>query len=281
MAVVEVELDVPEGVQVRGYERVAGGHAFEVSWGLPEQVTCEKCGCSQRVRAKWADKVQVIRDLDIQGQPAFFVYQPPYQRCERCCHRQWLLAPFKRKHVTVTYRFEEQVLRLLIGSTEQEVARRLGISAEMVRLIVNQRMKDEQAIDPQRVITDVGLDEISLKKRHKLYVTILSDLTDPERPRILAVAKGRDQAAAKACLQRLSPQQRKQVRTHRTDMSAAYACEPLLPNSQRVIDRFHVAQKLGELTDRLRKKDPRLQSAALGGGAEAVPLADVAVPQTA
>jgi transposase len=256
MAVVELELDVPEGVHIRGYERIAGGHAFEVDWPLPEQVSCEKCRCTQRTRVRWADKMQVIRDLDIQEQPAFFVYQPAYHTCERCGHRQWLLPPFKRKHVTVTYRFEEQVLRLLIGSTEEEVARRLGISAELVALIVNHRLKDERQIDPQRVITDVGLDEISLKKRHKLYATILTDLTDPKQPRTLAVAAGRDQAAAEACLQRLSPQQREQIRTHRTDMSAAYACQALLPGSQRVIDRFHVAQKLGDVADRLRKKRP-------------------------
>jgi len=35
-----------------------------------------------------------------------------------------------------TYRFEEYVLRMLIGSNEEEVAGRLGISAETVALIV-------------------------------------------------------------------------------------------------------------------------------------------------
>ncbi|QVL30325.1 transposase [Telmatocola sphagniphila] len=46
------------------------------------------------------------------------------------------------------------------------------------------------------------------------------------------------------------------VRWHHTDMSAAYlkACGVHLPNSQSVIDRFHVAKKLGEVADDLRKK---------------------------
>src|ERR1700677_4876526 len=34
-----------------------------------------------------------------------------------------------------------------------------------------------------------GMDEISLKKRHKLYVTILTDLTRPEQPQVLVVAR--------------------------------------------------------------------------------------------
>lgn len=281
MATVEIELDVPEGVRIRGYERVGDGHAFEVEWDLPETTTCEKCRRCHQTCLKYGDKIQVIRDLDVWGQPAFFVYQPPLHRCPWCNHRQWLLPPFKRKHVTHTLRFEEHVLRMLIGSTEEEVARRLGVSAEMVASIVTHRLQDAPRIAPERVITDVGFDEISLKKRHRLYVTILTDLSDPQSPRILAVAKGRDQAAAEECLKRLSIEQRSQVRTHRTDMSPAFtaAGKAQLPHSRQVIDRFHVAQKLGEAADRVRKKDAGLSQDAVDEGAEGVPLGDVAVPR--
>ena len=92
-------------------------------------------------------------------------------------HRQEHFAPFKRKKVMYTYRFEEYVLRMLIGSNEEEVAVRLGISAETVELIVENQLKDNKRIDPARVIKHVGMDEISLKKRHKLYVTVMTDLT--------------------------------------------------------------------------------------------------------
>ena len=284
MAVVEMELDVPEGVRVCGYERIDGGHAFEVEWTLPKEITCEKCRRPpQRVDVEWGDRMQVVRDLEVWGQPGFFVYQPPFHRCGWCRHRQWLLPPFKRKHVTVTLRFEELVLRMMIGSTEEEVARKLGISAEMVSLIIKHRLQDEQRIDPQRVITDVGLDEISLKKRHKLYATFLTDLTDPNRLRILAVAPGRDQAAAASCLNRLSERQRAQVLNHRTDMSPAYtaAGDALLPNSQQVVDRFHVAQKLGKVVDRVRKKNACLQKEPVGEATQTIPFADVGLPQTA
>ena len=84
---------------------------------------------------------------------------------------------------------------VLIGLSEQDVARRLGISAEMVRQIMNHRMKDERRIDSDRGLTDVGMDEISLKKRHQLYATVLTDLKNLEQPRTLTVAWGRDQTA--------------------------------------------------------------------------------------
>jgi transposase len=150
------------------------------------------------------------------------------------------------------------VLVSLIGSTAEDVAQRMGIAAETVERIVKNRIEDAKAkqVDPQRKIERLGMDEISLRKGHKGYATILTDLTDPKHPEILAVAKGRDEAAGQACLERLSPEQRAAVGCHHTDMSPAYlkACRELLPNSQSVIDRFHVAKKLGEVADALRKK---------------------------
>jgi Transposase len=193
--------------------------------------------------------------------------------------RSW---PFKRKDVSYTYRFEEHVLRTLIGSNETETARRLGISAETVAHIVHLQLTDakDKEIDPERVITHVGLDELSLKKRHKLYVTLLTDLSDPQRPRILAVAPGRDEAAGRQCLEKLSASQREQVQTYRVDMGAAYnkVGKQLLPNARAVIDRFHVAQKFGEAVDAERKKNHAgLQGEADQGRAEGVSRFDVGV----
>ena len=146
----------------------------------------------------------------------------------RCNYRQHIIPPFKRKDVSYTYRFEQFVLRSLIGSTAEEVARRLGISAETVDRIVENQLTEDRQIDPQHVITDIGLDELSLKKRHRLYVTLMTDLSDPTRPQILAVERGRDTTATLKCLDRLTQEQRQQVRTHRVDMGPAYpaACRP-------------------------------------------------------
>jgi transposase len=283
MAEIKLELDVPPGIRVVNYERHGEAHAFEVSWDLPAEHGCPKCRRSEPTRPEYANHVHAIRDLDVWGQPSFFVYQPAFHRCGYCNHRRYLTPPqpFKREHVTYTFRFEQQVLRMLIGSTEEEVARRLGISAEMVATIVRNQLQDENPLDSSTPITDVGMDEISLKKRHKLYATILWDLSDAAHPRVLAIASGRDEAAAQKCLERLSPEQRAQVRTHRTDMSPAFAagCAALLPHSQQVIDRFHVAQRLGEVVDDVRKKDATFQAEPLAEGAEAVSLADVAVSQ--
>ena len=284
MTQLTIEVDLPPDVTITAYRRCGKGHGLEVSWPLPTQCRCDRCHREQKAHWEFKDTVQVVRDLDILGEPSFWIYRPAYQRCDYCCHRQHLIPPFKRKETSYTYRFEQQVLRLLIGSNEEEVARRLGISAEMVDLIVRHQLADAKAkeVDPQRVVTDVGIDELSLKKRHKLFCTLLTDLSNPAQPEILAVAEGRDEAAARQCLEKLSETQRLGVKVYRADMAQAFhnACRALLRNAMAVVDRFHVAKNFNEVIDKLRKKNHAgVQGETAQGRAEGVPRADVAIPQ--
>jgi len=283
MARVTIEVDLPPDLTLIAYQRHGDGHGFEVSWPLPTRCRCDHCRRDEPAHLEFKDGVQVVRDLDLWGQPSFWIFRPAYHRCPYCGHRQHLIPPFKRKDTSYTYRFEQHVLRLLIGSNEEEVARRLGIAAETVGWIVRHQLADAKAkdIDPQRVVTDVGIDELSLKKRHKLYATLLTDLTDPERPEVLAVADGRDEAAAGKCLEKLAPAQRQQVRSYRADMAQAFhnACRELLPQARPVVDRFHVAKKFNEAIDGQRKKNlPGVQGEAVQGGATGVSLLAVGIP---
>jgi transposase len=259
MATVTIDVDLPPGVTLTAYARHGDGHGFEVTWPWPSRCRCDSCHKEDDAHLEVKDSVQVVRDLDLWGQPSFWIYPTAFHRCPWCHHRQHLIPPFKRRDVSYTLRFEQHVLRSLIGSNEAEVARRLGISAETVGRIVRNQLADLQAkdVDPQRVITDVGIDELSLKKRHKLYVTILTDLTNPDRPEVLAVAAGRDEAAGRKCLEKLSAEQRLRVQAYRADMGQPFqaACRGLLTNAQAVVDRFHVAKKFNEAIDGQRKKN--------------------------
>jgi transposase len=264
MASITIDVDLPEGVTITAYQRHGDGHGFEVSWPLPTRVRCERCRFEAASALEYKNGVQVIRDLEVWNQPSFWIYQPAFHRCPHCHHRQYLIPPFKRKDTSYTYRFEKHVVRLLIGSNVAEVGRRLGISAEMVELIVRNQLADTRAkaVEPTRVLTDLGIDELSLKKRHKLFVTILTDLSDPDHPEVLAVAAGRDEAAARKCLEKLSETQRQAVRTYRADMGQAFhnACQALLPKAKAVVDRFHVAKAFNEAIDGQRKKKSRART---------------------
>jgi transposase len=280
MASITIDIDLPEGITVTSYHRLGEAHAFEVDWTWPVQWCCPRCGHEEMARWELTGKARVLRDLDVWGQAGFWTYPAAFHRCEHCHHRQDLIPPFKRKEASYTYRFEQHVVRMLIGSNESEVARRLGISAETVAHIVKLQVNAAKKVDPARVITDVGMDEISLKKRHKLYVTILTDLTRPEQPEVLAVMAGRDEAAATKCLECLSLQQRAAVLRYRVDMGAAYnsVCARLLPKAAGVIDRFHVAKLFNDAIDGERKKNhAAVQGEVESGPAERLSIANVAV----
>ena len=97
------------------------------------------------------------------------------------------------------------------------MARRLGVSAETVAPIARNQAAEAKAVDPNPVITAVEIAELSLKKRHKLQdVTILTDLSDPDKPCVLAVIK--DGATARECLGQLAEEQRRGVRAQREGM---------------------------------------------------------------
>jgi transposase len=268
MASVTIDVDLPPGVTITGYGRHGDDHGFEVAWPLPERCRCDGSGRQDKVRLEFRDTPQVVRDLDLWGQPSFWVYRPCYHCCPCCGRRQFVIPPLKRKDASYTYRVELHGLRQLISSNEEEVARRLAVSAETVARIVRNQLADakDKEVDPARAVTDVGIDELRPKKPYQLYVTILTDLSDPDRPAVLAVAAGRDEAAARARLGKLSEAQRQEVRTYRADMAAAFhdACRELLPKDRAVVARFHVAEKLNKAINHERKKNGRAGGAGPG-----------------
>jgi hypothetical protein len=150
VASVTIEVDLPPGLEITGYDRHQDGHGFEVRWPLPEGCCCQRCGHEDRALIEFKATPQAVRDLDVWGQPSFWIDQAPFHRCARCDYRQHLIPPFKRKDTAYIFRFEQFVLRSLIGSTAEDVARRLGIAAETVERIVEYQLAEERRIDPRR-----------------------------------------------------------------------------------------------------------------------------------
>ena len=163
---INVELDLPVRVELLGYERSRDGHGSEVKLPLPAVCRCERCSHEEPATREYKNTVYMVRDLDLWGQPSFLIFRPCFHRCSRCAHRQEHFAPFKRKKVMNTYRFEQHVLQVLIRSNEEEVPQRLGISAETVALIVENKLQDDKQIDAAPGNQTRGHARDRLKKGH-------------------------------------------------------------------------------------------------------------------
>src|SRR3954469_22818250 len=86
-ASVMIDVDLPPGVEITAYERHQDGHGFEVRWPLPKFCRCERCGLEDRAQIEYKTSPQAVRDLDVWGQPSFWIYQAPSHRCARCDYR--------------------------------------------------------------------------------------------------------------------------------------------------------------------------------------------------
>ncbi len=104
---VEIEVDLPDGVTVHGYERRRRAHLFEIDFELPERCVCPKCRREADMNVRLKNEVLTVRDLDLFGQPTFWVYQPPMHQRPHSRQRTRLPTPFKRPRAIYTYRFEE------------------------------------------------------------------------------------------------------------------------------------------------------------------------------
>ena len=102
----------------------------------------------------------------------------------------------------------------------------------------------------------MGIDEISLKKRHKLFVLIISDI---EQKCVQAVLPERIEESLESWIDNLSVSQRKAIRYASIDMWSPYyyAVRKKSPRAKIVVDRFHVMKQLNRRISRIRRKIQR------------------------
>jgi len=110
---------------------------------------------------------------------------------------------------------------------------------------------------PLQAVEELSVDETSVKKGHN-YMTILADR---DRKKVVGVAQGKDyEAFAHALIDtEVRGAYREEVNTVIMDMSASYikGATTDLPQASIVFDRFHIAQKINEAVDEIRRQDQR------------------------
>jgi transposase len=100
------------------------------------------------------------------------------------------------------------------------------------------------------------MDELALKKRHKQYVLVLSDL---ERRYVIAVLPSREQQELKNWLNTLSQEQKQAIQVVSMDMWNPYRSfvKQHLSHARIVADRFHVMKQLNDQLTKARRKIQR------------------------
>jgi transposase len=210
---------------------------------------CPHCGCiSMNVHQ---EENRCIRHLDVWGRKTFLHFLSRRFRCEDCNKIFTEQLSFVDSHRRQSCAFEMHVYQSCLAATHKSVATREMLSHSTVKEIFNRLAALKTKSITCNTIKVLGIDEISLKKRHRQFVLVISDIS---RKCVLAVLPDREKKTLETWIESLSPKTRKSIRFVSIDMWKPYyqAARSKLPHAKVVVDRFHVMKQLNMRLTKLR-----------------------------
>lgn len=198
-----------------------------------------------------AHKERCVRDCDVWGKRTFLHFQTRRFECPECGHRfteELKDIAWRRRQ---TMRFEQQVYEACLGNSKKRTADIFHLSYSTVDGIFKRWVKKQRKGKQLGCVRVLGIDEISLKKRHKQFAVVISDL---ERHCVLTVLPDRKHETLQKWFDTLSDEQRAAIKTVSMDMWGPYRhfFKKHFPKAHRVADRFHVMQQLNKQLGKAR-----------------------------
>ena len=195
MVLVELPLDIPD-IAVKQTISTCDQFTIEVE-STVTGTTCHKCG--QPISKPFGKGREVsLRHSSAFGKAVVIKIAPPRYQCTNCAGNPTTTqtASWYTQGCSLTLSFENQILKSLINGTVEDVALKEGVGYETVMGVLKRRIKTETDWEIIDKIDFIGLDEISLKKGHKDFVTVVSALTGDDLT-ILAILEGREKKTVK------------------------------------------------------------------------------------
>lgn len=194
-----------------------------------------------------------VRHLDIWGMKTLVHFPQRRFGCSVCGRPfsevpAWI-DPQRRQ----TLAFELHIYERVKGKTpRRQVARQEGMHEAVVAEIFKRQARRALRSTTRQTVRVLGVDEIALRKGHKQYALVISDL---ERHRVIAVLPDRRKTALEAWLLQLPPEEQRAIKTVSMDMWEPYrqAVQHCVPHAEIVADRFHVMKQLNHKLDLLRR----------------------------
>jgi len=240
-----------EDLRVKGYERDEG--TGEIIWLCEVKHKVSVCPRCQQVSAQIHDRrVRVKRDVSVFGLRSYLEYEQRRFGCEQC------KQPFAESVVDIeagrryTVRYERYIYEQYRENSIQAIHRLEGIGYKAAEGIFYRQAQADLENQGLRLVRRLGVDEISMKKRHRQFILVLSDL---DRNCVIAVLEERHKEKLEAWFDGLSAAQRAAIEEVSMDMWSPYrqAVEAKLPQAAIVADRFHLMQNLNRAVTTARR----------------------------
>lgn len=207
----------------------------------------DRCPVHDTVEKTW-------RHLDFFQHKAFLHARVPRVRCPEHGVRL-VVVPWARPGSGFTMLFEALVLTFAEAMPMRKVAETVREHDTLVWRIVEHHVHAARAKEDFSAVRRVGMDETAAR-RGQDYISLFADL---DAGRVLFATEGRDSATVEQFAVDLAAHggDPAQVSTTSSDMSAAFIAgiKQYLPNAQLTFDRFHLAAKLSEAVDAVRRDE--------------------------
>ena len=219
---------------------------------------CRKCG-QEITEEQGEDETIRLRHIPMMDHKVYLEIRPKRYICRNCSGKptttQRLAWYDARTGQTKAY--EKYLLRQLVNSTVEDVSIKEDIGYKAIEAIIARNIRSTVNWDEFENLNILGIDEISLKKGHRDFVTIVSARLSNGEVIILAVLEGRKKETVEQFLETIPDRLKKTVRRVCTDLYDGFinAVKKVLPRAKVVADRFHVAKAYRNCVDDLRKQE--------------------------
>lgn len=254
---ISVPLNI-EGLRVLGTEITENGTIIIDVESEEKGTHCHRCGqFVQKFHGR--DRPILLRHLPILDQVVYLRMRPSRWRCDECDNHPTTTqtCDWYQPNATHTKAFEHFILRELVNSTVVDVSLKQTIGQDAILGIVDRHIPVEPNWDGLKNSRELGIDEISLKKGHQDYVTVISSKNDQDEVNIITVLEDRKKATVKEFLESIPADLKPQIHHVCSDMYEGFinAAYEALPDADVVIDRFHVAKDYRGCADLVRKRE--------------------------
>lgn len=199
-----------------------------------------------------------IKDLSVGPQAVELIVRTYQFHCERCDRYFTPRYPAIADSAHATERFLEQAAKLIRFSDIANAAGFLGVPEKNLERwyydYIERQNKSPANFKPIKIL---GIDELSLKKRHRQFVAVF---VDHANERVLDVLEGRDKDLIVKYLRENKDGLLAELEEVTTDMWDGYvnAAKEVFGQTFRVtIDRFHVVKNFQEQLNHARREIQR------------------------
>jgi len=232
--------------------------------------TCHKCGKHATKRYGHGAVID-IRHTSVFDMPVILRIKPVRYQCEHCDDHptttekyDWVADGGK-----ITKGLEGYILRCVINSTIQDVARKECLSYSTIETVLNHRIVHSIDWSQFTDLITIGIDEISNRKGHKDFVAIVSAKNKCGKLVILAVLDDRKKQTVLDFFESIPDRLRHTVKAVCTDMYDGFvnAAIEVFGQQKVIVDRYHVAKLYRKPLDDLRIKEMKRLKKALSAEA--------------